>query len=571
MHEAVVGIDFGSSGTGYAYSFNNPNNIEFGRFPFHNYEFKTPSQIILDSNLKNVLAFGKKCDSYPLGENDLYFKRIKMNLYKNKKFIKPENNFKSFSLIDIITKIFEYIKEEAIKALKNNQPKITEDKIKWIVTVPSIWTLQEKSIMITASEKAGLFNQNTDRTNFLALEPEAASIYCSKDNSIDQSFLSPGKSYIVCDLGGGTGDIATHHISEDGKIIEKCVPKGGPYGSDEIDNEFFNEIFGGIFGFKDFKSLLVKFYELKNKKEISWKKDDLYNEWKKLEEEIKNIKKITPDQKDQSFKINFTILKKFMNANLKDIIDNFNNSCKKDWKVTISNEDLWILEFPYKIIFDLIENHAEKISNQISEICEKEKDIESIIYVGGYCSNDVLINYFKKKFNKLVHLKPSRPESAVVAGAVLFGLDPNIIITRKAKYSIGFNCDDVWDERIHGGIGEKYYDNNNNCYKCKNSFHSFIKKGQDIPSNDVIEQSFATMNPRIIVLRFFKSDKVNPVLWTEDGVEEIGNAQLDLGRDYPDNERNFIIKLKFGGTYVDASCYHENSKRELSFPLYFNN
>lgn len=85
-----------------------------------------------------------------------------------------------------------------------------------------------------------------------------------------------------------------------------------------------------------------------------------------------------------------------MNANLKDIIDNFNNSCKKDWKVTISNEDLWILEFPYKIIFDLIENHAEKISNQISEICEKEKDIESIIYVGGYCSNDVLISYFKK-------------------------------------------------------------------------------------------------------------------------------------------------------------------------------
>ena len=308
MYEVVVGVDFGSSGTGYAYSFNNPNNIEFGRFPFHNYEFKTPTQIILDSNLQNVLAFGKKCDSYPLGENDLYFKRIKMNLYKNKTFIKPENNFKSFPLIDIITKIFEYIKEEAIKTLKNNRPKITEDKIKWVVTVPSIWTLQERSIMITSCEKAGLFNQNTDRTNFLALEPEAASIYCSKDNALDQSFLSPGKSYIVCDLGGGTGDIVTHHISENGKITEKCAPKGGPYGSDEIDNEFFNEIFGGIFGIKDFNSLLVKFYELKDKKGFNWKEDDLCNEWKKLEEEIKNIKKITPDQKDQSFKINFKIL-----------------------------------------------------------------------------------------------------------------------------------------------------------------------------------------------------------------------------------------------------------------------
>ncbi len=149
-------------------------------------------------------------------------------------------------MIYIITKIFEYIKEEAIKALKNNQPKITENKIKWIVTVPSIWTLQENSIMINACEKAGLFNKNADRINFLALEPEASSIYCSKDNTIDQSFLSPEKSYIVWDLGQVAGDIANHHISIDGKITEKWASKDGPY-----DKEFFNEIFGGIFGFKD--------------------------------------------------------------------------------------------------------------------------------------------------------------------------------------------------------------------------------------------------------------------------------------------------------------------------------
>ena len=122
------------------------------------------------------------------------------------------------------------------------------------MTVPSIWTLQENSILINACEKAGLFNQNTDRINFLALEPEAVSIYCSKDNIIDQSFLSPGKSYIVWDLGQVAGDIANHHISVDGKITEKWAPKDGPY-----DKEFFNEIFGGIFGFKDFNSFLVKF------------------------------------------------------------------------------------------------------------------------------------------------------------------------------------------------------------------------------------------------------------------------------------------------------------------------
>ena len=570
MYEVVVGIDFGSSGTGYAYSFNNPRNIEFGKFPFQNYEVKTPTQIILDSNLEKVLAFGKKCDNYTLGNNDLYFKRIKMNLYDKKKYIKPENNSKSFPLEDIITKIFMYIKEEAIKTIRCNRPKITEDRIKWVVTVPAIWDLSEKSIMLTACEKAGFLNQNTERDNFLALEPEAASLYCSNDESVEQEFLSPGKSYIVCDLGGGTGDIVTHHKTNDYKINEKCSPKGGPLGSDEIDKEFFKEVFGELFGFSNFNNLLLKFYELKEIKKLYWKKDDLFHEWKKLEDEIKNRKKITLDQKNQSFKINCQIFEDFMDRNLKELIDEFNNKCKTDWKITISNERIWILEIPYNIFFDLIENQALNISKIIKEIYEKENDIESILYVGGYSSNEVLFSYFKKEFHKLQHLKPSQPENAVVKGAVLFGLNPYIINIRKAKYTIGFNCDDVWNEAIHGGIGEKYCDNNYNIFKCRNSFHTFIKKGQDISPNDIIIQSFITMNPQIILLKFFKSNKENPVLWTEKDVELIGTEQLDLGKDYPEDERDFIIKLKFGGTYAHASCYHEKSKKELSFPLYFN-
>ena len=570
VYEVVVGIDFGSSGTGYAYSFNNPKKIDFGKFPFQNYEVKSPTQIILDSNLQNVLAFGKKCDSYQLKEDDLYFKRIKMYIYKNETYIKPENNSKSFPLVDIITKIFLYIKEEAIKTIKFQKPNITENQIKWVVTVPSIWNYTQKGIMISASEKAGFLDQNTDKTNFLALEPEVASIYCSYDDSIDHKYLEAGKTYIICDLGGGTGDIVTHHKKEDNKIIEKYRPIGGPYGSDEIEKDFFNKIFGELFGFDDFNSLYSKYDKLKNNKNLYWNKDDLYTEWKKLEEEIKTRKKVTKDLKDQSFKINCQIFEEFVDTNLKDLVNIFNNSCKEEWKIGISNEKRWILDFPYKIFFDLIEKQALQITEQISEICSEINDIESILYVGGYCSNEVLIFYFKEKFYKLNHLKPSQPEIAVVKGAVLFGINPYIINMRKFPYTLGFNCDDIWNEEIHGGIGEKYYDSNYNIYKCKNSFHIIIKKEQEITPNETITLSFVTMNPRIILLKFFISNKENPVLWTEEGVELIGTEHLDLGRDYPENERDFIIKIKFGGTYADAKCLHDKSRRELSFPLYFN-
>lgn len=79
------------------------------------------------------------------------------------------------------------------------------------------------------------------------------------------------------------------------------------------------------------------------------------------------------------------------------------------------------------------------------------------------------------------------------------------------------------------------------------------------------------MNHRIITLKFFKYDKENPVLWTENGVKVIENEQLDLGNDYSIGQRDFIINNKFGGTYAHAECTHYLSGKTLNFPLYFNN
>ena len=114
MFEVVVGIDFGSWGTGYAYSFKNPSNIELGRFPGQNTSIKVPTEIILDSKLENVILFGAECSKHDLKKDELYFKRIKMSLYYNLDYINPENNSKTYSLDKVITKVFEYIKKKRL-------------------------------------------------------------------------------------------------------------------------------------------------------------------------------------------------------------------------------------------------------------------------------------------------------------------------------------------------------------------------------------------------------------------------------------------------------------------------
>lgn len=47
MYEAVVGLDFSSSGVGYAYSFNNKEDIILGTFDDQGVDVKVHTQIIL--------------------------------------------------------------------------------------------------------------------------------------------------------------------------------------------------------------------------------------------------------------------------------------------------------------------------------------------------------------------------------------------------------------------------------------------------------------------------------------------------------------------------------------------
>ena len=290
MYEVVVGIDFGTSGTGYAFSYKNPNDIILGYFPEQGVDNKAPTEIILDSKLEKILAFGLKCKRYiednQLKNGDLYFKTIKMNIYHQEESIKPENNSQTYQLIDIIVKILQYVKEVAISSIHNSKPKITEKQIKWIVTVPSIWDLSQRGIMKKACEKAGLFNENTNELNCLALEAEAASLYCSQDETIDLDYINDGYSYIICDLGGGTGDIVTHKKEENNKINEIYRPIGGNYGAEEIDKQMYERVIYKIFGIKDFNDLKKKNKEI----DSPWEEPILFIEWMKFLEDIQKKK-----------------------------------------------------------------------------------------------------------------------------------------------------------------------------------------------------------------------------------------------------------------------------------------
>ena len=567
MAEVVVGIDFGSSGSGFAYSYFDKNKIIHGQIYGASVDYKVPTEIILDDN-NYTIKFGAECIKY-LKEKGLksahYFKGIKMNLYEKKDTIISNNTGKELSLKLVIQRVLESLKEIAIKEISKNRPYLEKeiDKIKWVVTVPAIWNEHQKSIMMESCIEAGLINKNTDKSLFFALEPEAASLYCSINKEIDRNYFKEGEYYIVCDLGGGTGDIVAHLVGSNNNLNEIFPSCGGNFGSNEIDKLIFQNIIQQLFGCKDFNSFYLKYKKYNNNVDDDNDKGELYNDWSELEREIKDFKEGATNEKvenNEKYAINFSLFQDiFKDVELNDIIEEYNdNIFNEELKLNIKkNKKKWIVEFPYKIIFNYIKIQANSICEIINNIDSREK-IKTLIFVGGYCSNEILTKLIKNGLNKITtYLQPSNPSLSIMEGAVLFGIKPSIINIRKAKYTIGLKSRTLWDDKIHSGKGEKIFDEETKQWLCRDYFHKFIEINQDLKYEEEISHYFNMIGKRLVKLYFFKTKNKEPIFINEKGIYKIGECELDIEKNEEIyKERKIKIIMKFGGTFIEVTAIH---------------
>ena len=168
-------------------------------------------------------------------------------------------------------------------------------------------------------------------------------------------------------------------------------------------------------------------------------------------------------ENNERFPINFTVFKSIFDdedINLNDLIKEYNsNIYESELKLKEKkSKNKWIIEFPYKIIYKFIKNQADSICKIINDILSNE-NIKTIIFVGGYCYNEVLLELIKKGLkNNITFLQPSRPCLSIMEGAVLFGIEPSTINIRISKYTIGADIRESLNEKKHSEKGTKEFD-----------------------------------------------------------------------------------------------------------------
>lgn len=167
-------------------------------------------------------------------------------------------------------------------------------------------------------------------------------------------------------------------------------------------------------------------------------------------------------------------------------INNYNKQCKEGWTIKDygTDDDDMIINFPYKIMYDLTKEITDNISKILLDIIRNVPSTSSIFYVGGFCNSkftvDLIHKNIKDKYPKIRNILPSTPDNAILKGAIYYALAPERIKSRKAKYSLGMSVYLDWDCKYEKG-GIKYYDAEFKKYVCKNSFYNFISKNDDIP------------------------------------------------------------------------------------------
>ncbi len=124
-----------------------------------------------------------------------------------------------------------------------------------------------------------------------------------------------------------------------------------------------------------------------------------------LQKEIDNFKESMCEYNNSElFDIYCELLfKNSTDLDIKSAIDNYNKNSREGWKIEKEEEEDEYdkqIGFPYKIIYDLIKEITDEVSNILLEIISEVQNISTIFYVGGFCNSQFLVNGIKKKLKK---------------------------------------------------------------------------------------------------------------------------------------------------------------------------
>lgn len=293
-------------------------------------------------------------------------------------------------------------------------------KVEFVLTVPAVWSDFAKDATLKAAEKAGLGNRHELK---LISEPEAAAVYTLK--AIQPNHLKAGDNFVVCDAGGGTVDLIAYKITRLNplRVEESAVGTGGLCGSVLLNYRFEEHVKQRI-----------------GTERYNWMREKKTKTWNMAQNYF-----------DQSVKHNFN------DDEYAEVSVPF-PGLPDDEEAGLDSGFLVMSAQQIKDIFDpVIQEVIQLVENQVNSIRTKGGLVCGIVLVGGFGQSNYLYKRMKTHFNnappppyserpthavaashspsvEIYH--PIHAWTAVVRGAVLRGLEGNMVVSRRSRMAL---------------------------------------------------------------------------------------------------------------------------------------
>lgn len=553
-HFVVVAIDFGTTFSGYAFSFiKDPENIHIMR----KWEGGDPGVINQKTLTTVLLTPQRKFHSVGFTARDhyhdldpeesrrwLYFDKFKMALHHNTNLTKETEiraaNGVAMPAVTIFSHVLRFFKDHTLQELSDQSAtRIVNEDIRWVITVPAIWRQPAKQFMRQAAYEAGIASSEYPDQLLIALEPEAASIYCRKlrihqlvsnvpqqplfspqsSTSMEKTTngklaikeLAPGTRYMVVDCGGGTVDITVHEIVDrKGNLRELHKPTGGPCGSVMVDAAF-EDLLSDIFG-ADFME------QFKLQRPASFVDLMMAFEARK-----RNASPFRNNPSNVSLPFSFVdYYKKCKGYTIEAAIKKYG---RKD--IRWSSQGMLRLEptAMQQLFTKVIDNIKRHISHVLSAT---NHTIKYLFLVGGFAESQILQQAIRTTFERKVKvIIPQEVSLAILKGAVLYGREPTVVSVRRSKMTYGVGVLNRFIPEIHPTDKRIVKDG---VEWCTDVFDRFVTADQSVGLGDVVLRSYtpARHGQTNIVLHVYCSEKDDVLFITDDSVSRCGTLHLDL-------------------------------------------
>ncbi|XP_072434247.1 heat shock 70 kDa protein 12B-like isoform X3 [Chiloscyllium punctatum] len=601
----VVAIDFGTTASGYAFSLvQNPETIHMmrrweGGDPGVANQ-KTPTSLLLTPNGSfHSLGYTARDHYHDLDPEEardwLYFEKFKMKIHSTCDLTMETEleavNGKRVKALEVFAHALRYFRKHALKELSDQfSVGLDTGDVRWVITVPAIWKQPAKQFMREAAYLAGLASPEYPEQLLIALEPEAASIYCRKlrlhqlidlsnrdtangygpETSIVSSFrqareqlrrsrhsrtflmesgvgdlwaeMETGDRYIVADCGGGTVDLTVHQIEQpQGTLKELYKASGGPYGAVGVDLAF-EKMLGQIFG-RDYIE------HFKVKRPAAWVDLMISFEARKR---TASPKRLNP--------LNISLPFSFIDYYRKYKGQSVETALKKSSTSLVKWSSQGMLRMTPQAIAELFQPTVRQIVGHIEKLMRKPEvcGVKFLFLVGGFAESPILQLAVQQAFSSRCRvIIPQDVGLTILKGAVLFGLDPTIVRVRRSPLTYGVG---VLNKFVEGKHPREKLLVKDGIQWCTDIFDRFVSVDQSVALGEVVQRSYTPARPgqRKIIINVYCSSQDNVQYISDPAARKCGTVSLDLSEtdSSPKQRRRREIRtsMQFGDTELRVTA-----------------